>query len=412
VNLRFELFVALRYLMAKRRQAVISLITGISVLGVAAGVMALVIALAVNNGFRNTLQRNLLGATAHVVVLEKKPEFGIAEWRALADKLAKLEGVNQAAPALYSGVMFTGPMQSAGGFLKGILPPHQSRTPDALRNLKAGKFTDWNPADGGIPPIILGSHLAQQTGMQVNDIIRVLSPQGELTPFGPRLAEFRFRVTGIFESGFFDLDNSWAFVSLESAQRVLSVGNVVNAIELSIDNIYRAPEIAAEAQQAAGKGLGATHWMEQNKQLLSALRMEKVVTIITIGLIQLVSALNILISLVMMVMEKHRDIAILMSMGTRQEQIGRIFKLQGLLIGIAGTVLGLAAGYTLCHLADSQQWIQLDEAVYSLRFVPFHPRPIDAIWISATALGVSFLATIYPSRAAARIAPAESLRYE
>jgi len=320
--------------------------------------------------------------------------------------------VLEATPALYSSVMFTGAIQSAGGYLKGILPPGQAPPPEALRKLKDGAFTGWGPTAGGYAPIILGSHLARQTGMRIHDIIRVLSPQGELTPFGPRLAEFRFRVVGIFESGFFDLDNSWAFASLESVQKVLSVSDVVNAIELQVRDIYQAPAVAASAEKAAGPGLGATHWMEQNRQLLNALRMEKVVTVITIGLIQLVAALNILISLVMMVMEKHRDIAILLSMGTRKEQISRIFMMQGLLIGVTGTVIGLVTGYTLCYFADRHQWIRLDEAVYSLSFVPFHPRPFDGLWIAAVALGVSLLATLYPARSAARIAPAEALRYE
>ncbi|MBM3811488.1 MAG: FtsX-like permease family protein [Acidimicrobiia bacterium] len=408
----FELFVAKRYLMAKRKQAVISIITVISVLGVAAGVMALVIALAINTGFRNTLQKNLLGATAHVVVMEKQPEFGIEDWRSKLASMSNLPGVTRATPALYARVMFTGPLQSAGGFLKGILPPSEAEPPAPLRSLKSGAFHGWAETQGGLPSIILGSHLAHQTGMQVNDIIRVLSPQGEITPFGPRLAEFRFRVTGIFETGFYDLDNTGAFASLASVQRVLAISDVINAIELDVEDIYQAPTIADEAARTGGPQLGATHWMEQNRQLLGALRMEKVVTIITIGLIQLVAALNILTSLMMMVMEKHRDIAIMLSMGTRRHQIGRIFKLQGLIIGVAGTIIGLIAGYTLCFFADRHQWIKLDEAVYSLSFVPFHPRAFDAVWISATALAVSYLATIYPARASTRIAPAEALRYE
>jgi lipoprotein-releasing system permease protein len=187
---------------------------------------------------------------------------------------------------------------------------------------------------------------------------------------------------------------------------------VVNVVELRIDDIYAAPEVASGATTAAGKGLDATTWMDQNAQLLSALKMERVVTVITIGLIQMVAALNILISLIMMVMEKHRDIAILMSMGARKEQISRLFQLQGVLIGVAGIILGLAAGYTLCYFADRGRWVQLDASVYALSFVPFEPRWLDGAWISAAALLVSFLATVYPARSAARIAPAEALRYE
>jgi lipoprotein-releasing system permease protein len=217
---------------------------------------------------------------------------------------------------------------------------------------------------------------------------------------------------GIFESGFYELDAHWAFTSLASAQRVLAVQDVVNAIELRLDDIHAASEVAAQAEQILGKELAATTWMEQNRQILNALRMERVVTVITIGLIQLVAALNILITLVMMVMEKQRDIAVLMSMGARREQIRNIFMLQGVTIGVIGSVLGLVAGYVLSHLADKHRWIRLDEEVYSMSYVPFDPRWIDAAWVPAAAVLVSFLATLYPSRAAARIAPAEALRYE
>jgi lipoprotein-releasing system permease protein len=408
---RFELFVALRYLTAKRKQAVISVITAISILGVAAGVMALVIALAINAGFRNTLQRNLLSATAHVTVLEKDTNTGIENWRELSARLKQVPRVVEVSPALIGPVMLTGPMQSSGGFIKGILPPDQVPIPEVLTTLKQGKLKDWRPVRGH-PPIILGSELARRTGMRMDSLVRVLSPMGEITPYGPRLVVHQFRVRGIFESGFYDLDANYAFASLPDVQRVLSVDDVVNVVELRIDDIYAAPEVASGATTAAGKGLDATTWMDQNAQLLSALKMERVVTVITIGLIQMVAALNILISLIMMVMEKHRDIAILMSMGARKEQISRLFQLQGVLIGVAGIILGLAAGYTLCYFADRGRWVQLDASVYALSFVPFEPRWLDGAWISAAALLVSFLATVYPARSAARIAPAEALRYE
>jgi lipoprotein-releasing system permease protein len=248
--------------------------------------------------------------------------------------------------------------------------------------------------------------------MLLNARIVVVSPQGELTPLGPRPSYHRFRVVGIFESGFYELDAHWAFTTLQAAQRVLAVQDVVNALELRLDDIDAAPEVAAEAEKIAGPGLGATTWMEQNRQILNALRMERVVTVITIGLIELVAALNILITLVMMVMEKQRDIALLVAMGARLEQIRKIFILQGVTIGVVGSVLGLAAGYSLSFLADKYRWIRLDEEIYSLSYVPFDPRWIDAIWVPAAAILVSFLATLYPARAATRIAPAEALRYE
>ena len=405
---RFELFVAHRYLRAKRKQAVISVITIISIIGVAAGVMALVIALAINNGFRSTLQRSLLGATAHVMLLEKQPRDGIQNWQELDPRLRRLPHVVSASPGLYGKVLLSGPMQSEGAELKGI--PIDT-PPDMLRHLKQGAFEALKN-NSGLPGIILGSRLAQSTGMMLNSVVNVLSPQGELTPFGPHITRYQFRVTGIFESGFYDIDAFWAFTSLKSAQQVFSVGRVVNTIELRLDDIYAAPEVAKAAEKIAGPQIAANTWMEQYHQILNALNMEKIVTSVTIGLIQLVAGLNILIALIMMVMEKNRDIAILMTMGAKHQQIRRIFIMQGVLIGVVGTAIGLTLGYSLSFLADHYHWLRLDQDVYAVSYVPFNARWVDGLWIAAAAIFVSFIATIYPARSATRIAPAEALRYE
>ncbi|MBM3796537.1 MAG: ABC transporter permease [Acidobacteria bacterium] len=407
----FEFFVALRYLVAPRKQAGVSVITVFSMLAVALGVIALIVAMAITNGFRNTLQDKLLGATPHVVVMEKEPSTGIEDWRELSKKFAALPGVKSAAPALYGPVMFTGPLQAAGGYVKGILPPDQAEVPEALRRLKSGAFKDWKEVNG-YPPIILGWRLAQRTGMLAGSILRVMSPQGEMTPLGTKMVEYRFRVAGTFDSGFYDFDNQWAFTSLEAVQKVLSLPDVVNAVEMNIANIYTAGATAKQAEALAGPKLGATHWIEQNKQFLSALRMERVVTFIVIGMLLMIAALNIFTSLVMAVMEKQRDIAILIAMGATQPQVSRIFILQGVLIGIAGTAVGVLAGHLVCFLANRYRWIELDDAVYSISFIPFEPRAIDTLWIVAVALAISFFATIYPARAASRIAPAVALRYE
>lgn len=407
----FEFFVARRYLMAKRKQAVISVITVISVIGVAAGVMALVIALAINNGFRNTLQRNLVGATAHVTILEKEPGYGIANWREVIARVSGVPGVTASAPTLYGSVFLAGPVQSSGAVIKGVVVSPGAPLPSFLQQLKQGSLAALNGGDGP-PGLILGSRLAQSTGLVVNARVNVISPQGEMTPFGPRPSYHWFRVVGIFESGLYDLDSGWAFTGIPAAQRVLALDDVVNAVELRLDDIYRAPEVARAVESLVGPKLAATHWMEQNKQLLGALKMEKAVTVVTIGLIQLVAALNILISLIMMVMEKHRDIAILMSMGARREQIRSIFMLQGVLVGVTGSVLGLLAGHLLNYFADRYHWIRLSEEVYSIAFVPFEPRWIDSLWIAGAAILVSFVATLYPARAATRVTPAEALRYE
>lgn len=407
---RFEFFVALRYLKARRKQAVISIITVISILGVAAGVMALIIALAINNGFRNTLQRNLLGATAHVTILEREPLYGIENWQELVAKLRGLPHVRAVAPALYGQVFLTG-IHSEGAVLKGIKLAEELETGDVLHNLRQGSADALGNAQG-YPGLIVGSKLAQKTGLLLNSIATVMSPQGELTPFGPRPKTVRFRVVGIFETGLYDFDAGWAFTTLEAAQQILSLKDVVNAVELRLDDIYRAPEVSRAAERIAGPKLAATNWMEQNRQLFNALRMERTVTAITIGLIELVAALNILITLTMMVMEKYRDIAVLVSMGARREQIRRIFVFQGLTIAAVGTALGLATGHVLCWLADRYRWVRLDEEIYSLSFVPFEPRWTDSVWVAAAALLVGYVATLYPSRNATRIAPAEALRYE
>ena len=403
----FEPFIAARYLRAKRKEAVISVITVISVLGVAAGVMALIISLAVNNGFRNTLQRNLLGATAHVNVLEKDPGPGISNWRELIPKLLRIPHVTAAAPVLYGQVFLTGPLGSQGAVLKGIDLSSELRVSETLRQLKAGTTENFH---GDV--MLIGSKLAHDIGVVSENHLTVISPQGVLTPLGSRPKSMRMRVAGTFESGFYDLDDKWTYVPIDTAQRLLSLPDLVNSIELRVDDVYQAPQVAKQADSVAGPTFQSTNWQEQNSQLLKALNMEKIVTVITIGLIELIAALNILIVLVMMVMEKRRDIAVLMSMGARPAQIRRIFMMQGVLIGMTGTILGLIAGYTLCYFANRYQWLRLDEQIYSLSFVPFEPRPFDGIWVAAVALTVSFLATIYPAQNAAKIGPAEVLRYE
>jgi len=374
-------------------------------------VMALVIALAINNGFRDTLQRNLLGATAHVSILEKEPGTGIEHWEQLAPRLARIPHVKSAAPALYESGYITGPVSGSGAAIKGVDVRPGAPLTDTLRHLKTGSIEGLRTS-GDLPGIVLGSRLAENIGAVTGKQVSLLVPNGELTPFGPRPSYVRLRVTGTFESGFYDLDANWAFLSLSNAQRAFELTDVVNSIELMLDDIYQAPAVAAAAEKIIGANLAATTWGEQNKQLLSALTMERTVTVVTIGLIQLVAALNILITLVMMVMEKHRDIAILMSMGAKARQIRKVFVYEGALIGAVGTAIGLVVGYGVCYLAERYQWVKLDQQVYSIAYVPFEPRAFDGIWIAAAAMAVSLIATLYPARSATRIAPVESLRYE
>ena len=408
---RFEWMVALRYLRAKRKQTVISVITVISILGVAAGVAALIIALAVNNGFQSTLQSSLLSATAHVNILERNPAFGIENWEQLLPKLRRLPHVIAATPGLYGQIALKGPLVGSGAVLKGVPLGHGARVPQMLQHLKSGSLAVFDTPQDKYA-IVLGSRLAEQAGVVLHSPVTVISYQGQLTPMGVIPSLFHFRVAGIFESGLYDLDSTWAFTSLSSAQRVLDLNDVVNTIELRLDNIFDAPQVAQQAEQIIGPKLMASTWMEQNRSLLNALKLEKTVSIITVSLIELVAALNILVVLVMLVMEKHRDIAILMSMGTRRRQVQRIFVLQGLIIGALGSCIGLTLGYTVTALFNHYRWLRLDEQIYSISYVPFQSHWTDGIWVAALALLTSFFATLHPSRTASRIAPAESLRYE
>lgn len=407
----FELFIAERYLRAKRKQVMISVITIISVIGVAAGVMALVIALAITNGFRNTVQRSLLAATAHVMILEKTRGEGVLGWQEVAAKLAQLPGVTSVTPALYDFASISGPVNSVGVQIKGISVQAEAALPDTLVRLKEGSLEGLRNPDG-LPGILLGERLAAQIGAVVGKPVNLTIVNGEITPFGPRPSVETVRVAGIFESGVFELDNGWAFMRLADVQQLWGYRDIVNSIELRLADIYQAEQVARAAGPLIGPDLAATTWQEQNRHILDAFRLERIVTVVTIGLIQLVAALNILITLVMMVMEKHRDIAILMSMGARAAQIRKIFLLQGAIIGGTGTVIGLILGYGISFLADRYRWLTLDQEVYSLKYVPLESSWVDGVWIAAAAMTVSLLATLYPASSATRISPVESMRYE
>ncbi|MDP9263126.1 MAG: ABC transporter permease [Acidobacteriota bacterium] len=417
--MRFEFFVAARYLRAKRRQAVISLITGISVLGVAAGVASLIIALAITNGFRQDLEQRLVGASAHVSLLRVAND-GMHDWPALVERLGKQPHVVAAAPALYEQVLVSRGARARGVVIKGVLPDSERRVGQLLQTVKFGSASALapSPADESpastqtLPPLVLGKGAADELGATVGSVVLVTSPQGELTPFGMVPKYVRFQVVGIFESGFYDYDTAWGFTRLADAQRLFGLGDVVSVVEFRVDDLDRAGEIGQELERAAGPGFMSTNWMEQNRALFRALRLERRVTFITVGLIVLVAALNILISLIMMVMEKTRDIAVLLSLGARRAQVRNIFLLEGVLIGVVGTVLGLALGYALAWAGGHYRWISLSPEIYSIDYVPFAPRLIDGVLVALMSLGISFVATLYPSWSAARILPAEALRYE
>jgi lipoprotein-releasing system permease protein len=427
--MQFELFIAARYLRAKRRQAVIGVITVISIIGVAAGVASLIIALAINNGFRQDLQDRLLGSTSHINLLRIQSD-GIRNWESLLARMEKQPHVIAGAPAIYEQVLISRGARAQGGILKGIIPQEERKVSTILDTVKQGSAAalEQNPTPPSaetptdsdepaqtvapLPPIILGKDLADELGAVVGSAVTVTSPQGELTPFGIVPKYKRFKVAGVFESGFYDYDNTWAFIRLSDAQRLFDLSDVVSVLEFKVDDIYKVGEIGPKLEAEAGKGFMSTNWMEQNRAIFHALRLERVVTFITIGLIVFVAALNILISLIMMVMEKTRDIAVLVSMGAKRRQIRRIFMYQGLLIGVIGTVLGLILGFGLSWAAGHYHLVSLSAEVYSIDYVPFAPRPWDGLLVALVAIGVSFIATLYPSWSAASVLPAEALRYE
>jgi lipoprotein-releasing system permease protein len=447
--MRFELFIATRYLRAKRRQAFIGIITGISIAGVAAGVASLIVALAINNGFRQDLQDRLIGSSSHISLL-RIADDGIKDWSPLLDRLSKQPHVVAAAPAIFEQVLISRGPRARGAVLKGMIPAYERKVGDLLSTVKEGSAAALDeaepeqdrvgtaasavpgaPATGtsateaspdslgpirarvaAMPPIILGKDMADNLGATVGSVVLVTSPQGELTPFGMVPKYSRFRVAGIFNSGFYDYDSSWAFARLSDAQRLFGLGDLISVIEFKVDDIYAADRVAQQLEGAAGTGFMTTNWKEQNKALFHALNMERLVTYITVGLIVFVAALNILISLIMMVMEKTKDIAVLMSMGTRKSQVRNIFIAQGVLIGVIGTAIGLLLGYAISYAGGHYHLISLSPEVYSIDYVPFAPRLKDGIWVVLVAVGISFIATLYPSWSAGKTLPAEALRYE
>jgi lipoprotein-releasing system permease protein len=414
--MRFELFIAARYLRAKRRQAVIGVVTLISVVGVAAGVASLIVALAITNGMKQDLEARLLGSTAHVDLMRVAAD-GIRDWRPLVERLRKLPHVTAAAPGLYGQVLISRGARSGGGLIKGVIPVEEETVSDLLQSVKLGSAQSLEPVQSQVPsvatpPIVIGKDLAETLGAQMGDTVLVTSPQGDLTPLGLVPRYQRFQVVGIFASGFYQYDSSYAFMRLADAQRLFAEPDLISIVSFKVDDKYKADRIGREIEQAAGPGFQATNWMEQNRELFRALKLEQVVTFIVLALIVCVAALNILIALTMMVMEKTKDIAVMMGFGVTAAQIRRVFLLQGLMISVVGTALGMAVGFAASWAGGHYRFIRLDAAVYSLDYLPFAPRWVDALLVGALSLGVSALATLYPSASAAKVLPAEALRYE
>jgi lipoprotein-releasing system permease protein len=422
--MRFELFIAARYLRARRRQTrgsgVVGLVTVISVVGVAAGVAALIVALAITNGMRRDLQDRLVGATAHIELMRVAGD-GIRDWQPLMARLAQVPHVQAVAPSLYGQVLISRGARSGGALINGIIPQDEIKVGKLLQAVNKGSIEElapisgpWalNPEPSAIPPLVIGNDLAETLGATVGDSVIVTSPQGETTPFGVIPKYQRFRIVGIFASGFYQYDSAYAFMRLTDAQRLFIEPDLVSVMSFRIDDLYKATEVGKALEAAAGPGYQATTWMDQNRELFRALKLEQIVTFIVLALIVVVAALNILIALTMMVMEKTRDIAVMMSFGVSAEQVRRIFLLQGLLISAIGTSLGLIVGYVASALGSHYHFIHLDASVYSIDTLPFAPRIVDALVVATVSLSMALLATLYPSSSAASVLPAEALRYE
>jgi lipoprotein-releasing system permease protein len=404
----FELFVARRYLTARRKQAFISVITSISVLGVMIGVAALVIAIALITGFQEDVQAKILGATSHIMVQDLSSD-GLGGYQRVADKIQSEKGVIAATPVVYSEVLIGGLAKSKGALLKGIDFDRELAGSPWLRQLDAGRI----PRPGaGREGILLGRQLALEIGAQVGDIVDVVTPSGTLSPMGLMPKRKRFEVTGLFTTGLYEFDSTTALASLATAQKLFGLEGRASFLQVKIRNIFEAPAIAARIKEGLPATVYVTTWMELNRNLFSALKLEKNIMFLTITLIVIVAALNIIATLILMVMEKTRDIGILMAMGATPRSIRQVFFYQGALIGVLGTGLGVALGLIWCWLANTFELIKVPVDIYQISFVPFRLRPVDLLAIIGVTLAISFVSTLFPARRAAKVDPVVALKYE
>jgi lipoprotein-releasing system permease protein len=406
----FELFIGGRYLRAKRKQAFISLITMLSIAGVTVGVMALIVVIAVMAGFESDLKSRILSVESHVVVKRHMTPF-VGYERAL-DSIEQVQGVNAATPFILSQIMLRSSLGVAAALLRGVdlASAHrviQTLDPDTLGRLIVSESQE--AANG--PGIILGKVLADNLGVVVGDGIQLISPRGMLSPIGHVPTMKRFQVRGTVESGIYDFDNTLAFISLAEAQKLLQMPEAVTGIEVKVNDVYKADRIRKAIIQKLGYPYWARDWMEKNHNFFSALKLEKTVMFIILTLIVMVAAFNIASSLIMMVMEKKKDIAILKAMGATDASIRKIFVFKGMIIGVIGTSLGVCFGFGLCALLARYKFIELPGDVYYLTTLPVRLQVTDVVMIAASALLICFLATLYPSRQAAKLDPVEAIRY-
>ncbi|MBI3753006.1 MAG: lipoprotein-releasing ABC transporter permease subunit [Deltaproteobacteria bacterium] len=413
----YELFIGLRYLKAKRKQTFISIITLISILGVMVGVTALIVVLSVMTGFEEDLRDKILGVNAHLVVLELGR--GMKDYKDVAQKVKKVEGVVSATPFIYNQAMLSTENGVVGVVVRGLdidsmgeviaLPKRiKSGSLEGLRNSLQDKYTPGAP----LPGIVIGKELSRNLGIAVGDEVNVISPSGTMTAAGPVPRIARFKVSGIFEFGMYEYDSSMTFISLESANKFFRMGDAVTGVEVRIRDIYQAEKIGKDIQERVGGPYYVRTWMDMNRNLFSALKLERVAMFIILLLIVIVAALNIISTLIMVVMEKGKDIAILKSMGATAGGIMQIFMIEGLVIGVVGTTLGVLGGISLCAALKEYHFIKLPTDVYTISTLPVKTDPLLISAIAIASISISFLATLYPAWQAAKMDPVEALRYE